>query len=459
MPLASMIAAAGMWATGSTTYAAGRLGFMVLAALVPVVTAAVSFSLLHRRDLAMVSGLLGVFTIYYAPFLPVPDNYGAYIVLGGVFFLAMGWQSEAACFAMGLVAGLLTLARSDGLLWLLLTMAVVLLRYLRPKVETRSRASTPLELFERNSRRRVSSSRQAILAAVGFVLAAGPWFWRTHVIYGSLLAPGGSHLLWLTNYDETFLYPASGLTASRWLAQGWASILWARFVALKWNLLNAFAAQGGIFLAPLILAGIWRHRQDPRIQVGALGWLALLFAMTIVFPFAGVRGGFFHSGAALQSLWWALAPSGLEAGVAAARRRNLFSPQAFSVFRASLVGIAALMTAVIISIRVLPDWGKAEAQYAEVESFVERSGIRPGDVVMVRNPPGYYLMTGRPAVVVPYGDAASMLAVAGRYDAKYVILESEGASGPIKSVYDERSDGRLHYMGEINGTRVFQVQP
>ena len=42
-------------------------------------------------------------------------------------------------------------------------------------------------------------------------------------------------------------------------------------------LLNAFAAQGGIFLFPFIFVGIWRYRKDERVQFASLAWLGLLF--------------------------------------------------------------------------------------------------------------------------------------------------------------------------------------
>src|SRR5512140_3710109 len=48
MPLSSIIAAAGMWITRSESYAAGRIGFLLLAALVPVTTAALARSLTQR---------------------------------------------------------------------------------------------------------------------------------------------------------------------------------------------------------------------------------------------------------------------------------------------------------------------------------------------------------------------------------------------------------------------------
>ena len=69
---------------------------------------------------------------------------------------------------------------------------------------------------------------------------------------------------------------------------------------------------GRDFPLPLVLAGLWHYRRDLRVQIGGLGWLITLTVMTILFPFVGWRGGFFHSGAALQSLFWSAAPMGLE---------------------------------------------------------------------------------------------------------------------------------------------------
>jgi hypothetical protein len=241
--------------------------------------------------------------------------------------------------------------------------------------------------------------------------------------------------------------------------QGWDKVLAVRLVALRWNLLNAFAAQGGIFLFPFILIGIWQHRRDERVRLGILAWLALLFVMTVIFPFAGSRGGFFHSGAALQPLWWTLAPLGLDVVIAAARKRSLLTADAFKVFQISLVGIAVLMSALILYLRVLSGWGEGEENYPKVEAFLQQNGIQPGEVVIVRNPPGYYLMTGRPAIVVPYGGEAVMLAVAARYHAQYLIVEAAGAAGDINTVYENKQSPHLRYLGEIDGARIFHVQP
>ena len=440
MPLASIISAVGMLVTRNTTYQAGRLGFIFIAGLVPIVSSALAFNFSRRHDLALISGFLAIFSIYYAPFLSVPDNYGPYLVLGGLYFLIISSRRKIAYFILGLLAGLLSLARSDGLMWFGLTLLFIIWRYF-------------------SERKLGALSINLLLSWAGFLLIIGPWFLRTYSIYGTLLAPGGGHLLWLKNYDETFIYPASQLNMASWLTQGWGNIISARLTALRWNLLNAFAAQGGIFLFPFILIGIWKYRKDERIRLGLLAWLGLLFVMTVIFPYAGSRGGFFHSGSALQLLWWTLAPIGLESVVIVARKRNLFTPAAFKIFGGALVGVAILMTAVIFYLRVFRSWGEGEQGYPKIESYLQEAGITPGEIVMVRNPPGYYLMTGRSAIVVPYGNEDTIFTVATRYDAKYLVLEAAGASGPIKSLYENMQSQHFKFMSEIDGTRIFEVQP
>lgn len=441
MPLASLVAALGMFIAHNTTYAAGRLGFILVAALVPVVTSALAFSFSKRVGPAVVSGLLAVFSIYDAPFMPVPDNFGIFMLLGGLYLLISANRKPIVYFFLGLLSGLLMLARSDGLLWFGLTFLLILWRFFSDK-------------------KSIAVLVNLLLALTGFILVMGPWFWRNYQIYGAILAPGGSYLFWLRSYDETFIYPASQLTMQSWLAQGLDKIVSARVSSLTLNLLNAFAAQGGIFLFPFILIGVWQHRKDDKVRISALGWLALLFVMTLIFPFAGARGGFFHAGAAMQPMWWTLAPLGLEAVISAIRSRGWLTADAFKVFNASLVGIAILMTAVIIFIRIIrPGWGEGEQKYPQIEALLRQDGIQASDVVIVRNPPGYYLMTGRSAVVVPFGDEQAVLAVAERYHARFLILEAQGSAGPIKSVYDNLQSQRLHFLSEIGDTRVFEIQP
>ena len=84
-------------------------------------------------------------------------------------------------------------------------------------------------------------------------------------------------------------------------------------MALWQNFGTAFFAQGMIFLFPLIIIGGWKSRKNFSVQIAFFGWLGLLFAESLLFPFASVRGGFFHAGAAFQPIWFVLAPIGLAA--------------------------------------------------------------------------------------------------------------------------------------------------
>ena len=153
------------------------------------------------------------------------------------------------------------------------------------------------------------------------------------------------------------------------------------------------------------------------------------------------------------------APIGLDRAIAAARKRGLFTADAFRIFQGALVAIAVLMTGVILAIRVLPHWGEGEDAYPKIEAYLQGQGIQPGSPVIVRNPPGYYLMTGRPAIVIPYGDEATMAAVAQRYGATYLVIEAAGAAGPIKSVYDRQADHYFTFLTDIDGTRIFRLGP
>jgi len=438
-PLASIVTAIGMWGTGNQTYAAGRLPFILIAALTPPLSAALAYSYTKRPELAVTSGLLAVFCVYHAPFLPVPDNFGLFMLLGGSNFMLA--TRPRPWFWLGVLSGLMTLARSDGMLWLALTVLLLAWRHRR---EDGPRAA--LENFG--------------LAAGGFLVIMLPWYARNYAAYGALMAPGGSRALWLDRYEQTFTYPASQLSFASWLEIGWQGILADRLWALGQNLQSAIAAHGAIVLFPFILVGMWVRRADERVRLAAFGWLVLFAVMTLVFPFAGARGGFFHGGAAFQPLWWTLAPIGLDTIVASARKRGWFTGQAQNIFRVALVQVIVLLTAYVVWQRLFKlGWGEGELLYPKIDSYLVAKGARLDDVVIVRNPPGYYLSTGRSAIAIPYGYKDTILEVADRYQADFLVLEAKGVLPGIKDLFESpQVQYELEYLGEVDGARIFRVQ-
>jgi hypothetical protein len=460
MPLASLLAALGMTLSGRLTWFAARLTFILAAALIPPLTAALSYSLTSRRELAMTAGLLAVFSGYYAPYLPATDTFSLYMLFGALFFLIVNRKSSIVnSFLLGLLAGLMHLSRADGILWLLLALFAIIIQ------NPPSRTSLFTFYFLRIT-----------FCILGYLLVMSPWLVRNMAVFGTPLAPGGSRALWLTRYDQLFAYPASQLTFASWWHSGLAEILKARLWALGLNLESALAVQGNIFLLPFILIGLWQLRRESRdgpcvrptcTLLAALAWGVTLTAMTLVFPFAGARGGFFHSGATLQPFWWAVAPLGLARVVAwGAHQRGWREKQALAVFSAGMVGMAALLTALIVQGRVIgrfngePAWGREASTYSQMEEFLEKQGAPGGAVVIVANPPGYYLASGRPAVAVPDGDEQTVLDVARKYGGRYLILEQGSLPRGLARLYDQPiGQPDFRFLGEVAAARIYVIQP
>jgi hypothetical protein len=290
----------------------------------------------------------------------------------------------------------------------------------------------------------------------------GFWHLRNLTLFGSALTPGGGRLLWLQNYNQTFIYPPDDLTRESFLQAGWDLAMQSRVRALIANLSNAFGAQGGIFLFPFILIGLWQLRYEMRTKLAVTGWWILLAVMSLIFPFAGARGSFFHAGAAFQPYWWVAAPVGLEAVLAWARKRGQFTDRSAPYFlQGVLVLLAAFMTAYLINFRVIDSgWAQDDFIYPSVETALLENGIRPQDVVIVRNPPGYFIASGRSSIALPFGDESTILAVAEKYEARYLVLEKDGTFDSIQDLYDEpQSNPSFVYLGEVNEARLYRIEP
>ncbi|MCZ2123703.1 MAG: glycosyltransferase family 39 protein [Anaerolineales bacterium] len=459
-PLASLVAALGMWLTGRADYASARLFFILIAGVIPPLTAYLAYLFTQRRDLALASACLAIFSVYSAPFLGVTDNFGIFMLLGGLYFIFVSRILQNSkrlsnWFWLGLFAGLMTLARSDGLLWLAIAFLFGLLQAVHgfqfKNADYKALAKTALPIF----------FKFALIALIGFLLIMTPWYLRNLNVYGSLMAPGGSRALWLANYDQTFSYPPDLLNKEAFFALGWRQIILDRLGALKDNALSAFAAHGAIILFPFILIGIYANRKDMRVKLAVYAWLILFSVMTLLFPFAGARGAFFHAGAAFQPLWWALTPLGLDAFLDfLKKKKNWGDERAKVVFRAALTLIAAILTVFVVYLRLFSlGWSEGEENYPPIEQFLLEHNIQPGDIVIVRNPPGYYISTNRSALPIPYGGEETILAVAEQFGAKYFILEKTATLNSLKDLYKTPTDNpHFIFLGEIDEAKIFRIE-
>lgn len=450
MPLASIVSALGMWLTGQTTYEAGRLAFILLSACVPLLTATLAFDISRQTRLAMVSGLLSIFSMYYAPFMGVPDNYALYMLLGGSFLLLAPRTQNWIPVALGALAGLMTLARSDGLLWLGLAGLTIMWKSTNKEDGGGNNFNEWLILI-------VPSG---LLVLFGYSLTMGFWHVRNMELFGSFMTPGGGRLIWLQDYNETFIYPPENLTREGFLQAGWNTALNNRVKAFSANFGNTFAAQGEIFLFPLMLIGLWQLRNELRTKIAITGWLILLLVMTIIFPFAGSRGSFFHAGAAFQPWWWVAAPIGLDRVLEWLRKRGQFADRnAPYIFQGLVVFLAILMTGYLVNFRVIANPSNEDVIYPSVEKMFQDNGISPMDVVIVLNPPGYYISTRRSAIALPFGDPSVILAVSEKFNARYLVIEKGGTFDEIQSLYDKPQDyPSFVYLGEVDDAKLYRIE-
>jgi hypothetical protein len=473
-PLASIISAIPMWLLNNTSYAVARIPFIIIAALVVPITAHLAYLFSKRKDMAIISALFAIFSVYHAPFVGVTDNFSLFMFFGGLYFIAVTKllphpnplpQGEGTTpfsngrragdegkyyFILGILAGFLSLSRSDGLLWLGITFLFILIN-----------AKKILQSFASPISNLQLPITNLLISLLGFLLIMSPWYYRNLTTFGTLMAPGGSRALWLQNYDQTFIYPPEALTKESFLEYGWENIWNDRLWAINNNLQSAFAAHGGIILFPFIIAGIIYFRKDIRVKLAVIAWLILFLVMTFLFPFAGVRGAFFHAGAAFQPMWWVLAPLGLDSILASLRKRNWGDERGRIIFTSSLVLATIILTFFVAYIRIFQlGWGEGETNYVAVEQFLVKNGIETADIVIVWDAPLYYLDTGRSAVSIPYGGTDAILAVSKQFNAEYLILEPAATLSSLKNLLENPNENpNFIFLGEVYGANIFKINP
>lgn len=407
MPFTSFIAAASMALLGQT-FRAAQVPFVLMTAALPPISAWLCLRLGGERRQALLAGLFAAASGFFLPFFVTTDAFAPYALIGTAIFVLAEGSERPGGIGRWLVVGLLTgaahLTRADGMLFFLPLAWAAL---------------------------RTNRSRGLALAAivVGYGVVMGPWMARNMAVSGSPLPTAGTKTLWLANYDDLFRYPASGLTFAALADQGARALVWSRFESLLTNLISLWVVNGLVFLAPLAGWAGWKLRRRRIIMLAALYWAALLAVMSFVFPFSGARGGYFHSSSAVMPLVWALAPIGLADLVReVGKHRGWDVGSARRAFGAGAVLVATVATAFLFIQRlVLPTaqgagWGRAQRDYANVAAQITG---RDAGVVAVNDPPGFWLASRQPAVVIPNGDERVLRRVVEDFDVRWIVLEAD----------------------------------
>jgi hypothetical protein len=176
-----------------------------------------------------------------------------------------------------------------------------------------------------------------------------------------------------------------------------------------------------------------------------------------------MNGGFFHSGAAFQPAIWGLSVVGFGYFVEwlISWRNWQKRKQVFRFF-----WVLAISICVILSLNAYlqknaggkdSGWNQSFYHYQKIEVFLSEIDKSREKVVMVNNPPGYFVAVYRPAIVIPFGDVNTLLAAGKTYHAKYVVLENRNPY-PLKPLYDQpQMFVGLKYLGNLEDTKIFEI--
>jgi hypothetical protein len=321
-----------------------------------------------------------------------------------------------------------------------------------------------------------------------------PLLARTWVTWHTLVPPGASGALWLRAYEDLFRY-LEGPSFATWRAAGLGAALQVRGGALSGNL--GVLGQPLLYVAaPLTLLGAWRGRRSPATWVPLIYLGALYVVMSLVFPLQGVRGGLFHSLAALLPWVWLWTVDGLEAAVAWAGQRRAWPPgEAPLVFGVALVafgGLASLYFTASLTAR----WDAHVAAYQAAAAWL--AGPAPPEARAMSADPAvlWYASTlggsvargasgpagrsgsgeapsqtdssarpplageaGRGGVVTPSDGFAALVAAAVAYDVDYVLVEPAGPTYLAPVYAGEAPAPDLLLTGQAGPIRIYRVAP
>jgi len=416
MPLASLVQVPFIWLQGPTAFASA-LPFAIIGALAAPLSWAIARDAGAPSVVGMGAGVLTALPALSFVYMAQPDNFSLYqpLVAGALLLAARGLRGRARSFALaGLLAGLATLSRNDGVLVLAVLGAVFLWDRLRTRVAACGSPARP--------------ARVPFPAAIGavalFAAAVGPWYLRQLAVFGTLSPSTASgKVLFIRDIGEwnSITTPA---TLDHLLGMGLGPLLLTRAGGLVAAVFIFSVLVGALALVPPMVAGAWQRRRDPAFGP-FLGYAVLLFTFSALVSAVHVPGGtFIHSAVALVPHGYVLGLWGIVVVTAwiARRRAGWDAVGAARVFVWAAVAFGVL-AAVAGSVTVHDGWDAKRTRMRAVASALDAAGAPVEDRLMSIDAAGYRYWTGHPGVVLVNDPIGTAEEVARAYDVRWLVLE------------------------------------
>ena len=435
MPLASLVQVPFIWLLGPTPIASA-LPFALIGSLAAPLAWAIGRDAGMRPLVAVGAGVLTAIPVLSLVYMTQPDNFSLYqpLVAGALWMAARGLKGHPRSFAIGgLLVGVATLSRNDGLL----VGATLGLAFLYDRWRSwRSAGSRPPAI-----------PVWAAVACFGLFLAImAPWWIRQLDVFGQLSPSTASgKVLYIRSIEEwnSITTPA---TLDHLLGQGIGPLLLSR--------IGGFVAAVGIFttliaggvLLPFMIIGAWAKRRSvdfgPFFTYGAI-----LFAFSAIVSAVHVPGGtFIHSAVALAPHAYLLTVEGIAIAVAwiAARRRRWNRETATQLFVAAAVGYAVL-AATTAALAVQARWQQERTERKAIAAALDLAGAAPDARLMTIDAAGYRYQTGHGGVVTPNDPLDTIEEVARAYRIEWLVIERDDAVPALAPVFS--GEARPRWIG------------
>ncbi|MCZ2096449.1 MAG: glycosyltransferase family 39 protein [Anaerolineae bacterium] len=440
MPLAGVLAAGGMAVFGETVQGA-LVPFILLGALLPLAVYAAARQFGCGAECALYAAGFGAVLPEFVMNSVRTDTLipnAVFVTLAIVLLVEglrrCGWRAYAAS---GLFAGLAYLTRGDNLLLIpmvLVTLAVYALAARRGLIDLPRRWWAG-----------------ALLALVVAGAVAAPWIARNLNATGSALTPNLSRAFFLTDFRDHYAYGRDLTWDTLRASQTWGQIIGKRLFELAasaklmyttLDLALPVAIGGGLLL-------LIARRSAARLLALAPALILLggsLVFYTVLSPY-GSQGGSFKK--AYLSLVPLLLPVGAYAFEQAIPR--------LAYRRAAVLLTLAFMTANAVEL-TRADIRFNTAYLREMEKVRDAALALPdangdGEIILMAQDPFMLRFLGLRSVMIPMEDRATVLEVARRYGADYLMMPPARPSlDPLYS--GEETDPRFVLAAEVPGTAI-----
>lgn len=429
MPLASLVQVPFLSVLGSAAWVSA-LPFAIVGALAAPLTWLIAGEAGARQAVRLGAALLAAVPAALTVFVAQPDNFALYEVLGAgsLWLAARGLRGDSRAFALGgLLVGLATLARNDGVL---LGLALAVTFFWDRWQAWRSGGRRPVRI----------PFWAGVACFVLFLVVMAPWYARQLATFGSMSPSSTSGRILLIRSFADMNSITAPANLSWFLGQGIGPLVTSRVLGFVAAIGVFTVVPCSVFLVPFVPIGGWLRRHS--VDFGPyFAYAAILFGASGLLFAVHVPGGtFLHSAVALVPHAYILALEGVAASVAwVARRRKTWNvARAVPIF----VGFAVALgigSAALFGAGVLQTWSAERSNLRAAGSRLDALGVPQSTPVMAIDAGGIRYHTGHPSVVTPNDPLPVIETVAADYGVRWLVLERNSIVPALVPVLEGQS--------------------